>query len=666
MPGIHGNVSTFIDALKSESPLRITSDGEWKALNFFHARIEDILFGKESRWLKLAKGFKQALEELERVPVLFSTSDVQIVNYEHYREGASILLEKLESFDSTAARKALADLKRALVAMEYRLEEANGGYPVGGLPQDQLKDLFESARDWKNKQTFIKHKELSLHDKSALEEVGRHPAFLKLLFSDHDLLEAFFLWSLRDRISPRVFIEYPATQKKLSACYLDGRLGRMGGRHLKIKKVYNTDSGAFEKIVTLPFEGKDINILDDTKAVLFRGNFGMTIGDVFQVFADKPRKAGKLEFMADGIINWNYLLWGWWDEDLQDYHLVDVNQPDWWKALPAFEVISLKCAKEKFGPHLDGRQWNLAMMSRRARANLDFEESHAYLNLAIPQGDGKYAIFPFGKYALEFPATMLEALKDVGKTSKGTVAFPDENVFYTHRQTSRFSVALTEGQGLQFLESVKTDMLLSREGNLIYQIESENCAKWSFQKVEQVVGKYRLPNFFQMPFLRSEPRDQMAKVFAWIHSLPNRWQVPVTTFIHFLLGAWKGVWVFENGRSVWKSLTFHEFWQDTVIYHPSMLHKQQELGILGRRLSMGATFSGASVRKSYHDLLHKLGEFFLAAVDSVFMHGGSRWVKLKKKLLIAYNFILGVKNLHIITLMLKRSAALQVSLQRNS
>ena len=120
----------------------------------------------------------------------------------------------------------------------------------------------------KKEQTFVNHKFLTDADRKTIAEAARYPVFSELLLSNQKLLDSFFLWALRDGISPTVFIEYPALQQKLSKSYLDGRLGRMGSDLLKIKKIYNDESRAFEKIVTLPFEGKDVNILDDSKGVL--------------------------------------------------------------------------------------------------------------------------------------------------------------------------------------------------------------------------------------------------------------------------------------------------------------------------------------------------------------------------------------------------------------
>ena len=159
----------------------------------------------------------------------------------------------------------------------------------------------------------------------------------------------------------------------------------------------------------------------------------------------------------------------------------------------------MKQARERFGPHLDGRQWSIAAVATRQYANLDFEGAHAYSSTAIPTDRGHNAVYTFGKYSVKFPQDLLRAFLNIGQTSEATIACPDENTFYTHRQRSHYCFTVSEEQGLAYLDSIKKDMLIARAGNFVYQIESENCAKWAHEKIEAVVGAHRIPNVFQMP-----------------------------------------------------------------------------------------------------------------------------------------------------------------------
>jgi hypothetical protein len=444
------------------------------------------------------------------------------------------------------------------------------------------------------------------------------------------------VWAIRDGISILPFIAYPRIQKKIVLSGLNGRIGRMGGGSLKIQKVRNGQhpTGVLEKVLTLPFEGRQLSILDDRRIVLFRGNYALTIGEIFEAFKNKKYEPGNLEFMAEGIINWNDHFCGWWYEDAQRYQVIDLSQREWWKQLPLHEILTLKQARKKYGSYLDGRQWNCTTIATRLTSTLDPENSHAYTSVAIPLGDSSYAVYPFGKYAFQFPSTFLAAVKNLGETVDATVAYPDENVYYTHRQRARLSFALSEEQGKAYMESIKRDMVLSRQGNFVYQIESENCAKWTQNKIEEILGNSHVPNLFQIAYLDLEPQGFLALMFTIVKSLPARWQIPITTFLHLPLGAYKGRWIWEDGKRVWKSLTHHSFWQDTVLYHPAVLHRQQEQRIFGRYVASGIRFTRELVLESYYSLLNRLiifGKFLTSSiVRSLKNIFGSRWIFKKK------------------------------------
>jgi hypothetical protein len=612
MVKISNNIRGFNRALREEKSLRVTSEGDFYVTYGFTSFFQRVFGLDQFAWLNISRVFRDVLKEVESIAVdiIISNSNANQADvYKDFIDSAKKILEKLEGFHSDRVREEIVLLKRDLVALLYRIEENNGGLSNSSVSNDQLISLIEAARSWKSSQVVFHDSLLSQDDIITLHEACHYSAFVDIILSNQKLLEKFLIWALRDRISIKTFIEYPSIAQKINDFDLNGRIGRMGGNLLKVVNVQNSEDGSIQKIVTLPFEGRDISILDEKRYVLFKGNYALTIQEIFEEFAKKRYGGSNLEFMAEGIINWNSFHWGWWDESAQKYQLIDLEASDWWKQLPVLEVLSLRNAREKFGTHLDGRQWNVSAIATRERATLDFEGAHAYSSIAIPQGNGKYAVYPFGKFAMKFPETLTKALLNIGHTSDATVAYPDENVYYTHRQRSRFSFAINEQQGLVYMDSIKKDMLLSRAGNLVYQIETENCAKWAHQKIEEIVGHHRIPNVFQMPFLNSEPHGFMETVFAGVKSFPESWHVPTTVIIHFLLGGYKGLWIWEEGRRVWKALTHHSFWNDTIIYHPSMLHKQQELGIIGRHVSQGVTFTKEHIHISFHQLHHKMVVF---------------------------------------------------------
>lgn len=590
MFNIRFNLPTFIRELKRETPLRVSFDGDFYVENFFQSFIRRLFNLNQRRFTEAASAFYHQLNSLESVPVQFSETDVQEVNFSLYVEAGQLLLDKMHPYQSRKAVRVRKQLERAVVALLYRLEGDNGGFNPVEPDVGLYHQLLHAASVWKLTQPIFPEKRLDADEKFQLLNVSRYPVFANLVLKQEDLAEELFLWVLRDRLDVRPFVEFPHQQWKINRYALNGRLSKLGGKDLAIQKV-DCENG-FKKILTLPFEGKAVSILDENKSVLFRGNYGMTIREVFECFDYKRIEAGNLEYMADGIINWNAHHWGYWDADLKDYVRIDFDKDAWWKELPVLEHLNLQEARKMFGKHLTGKEWNLALISTRMSQDLDYENAHAFTSISAPQGDGSYIVYTLGKFTFTFPETLLQAFLNIGETAEATIAYPDENVFYTHRRKTRYSYAISEIEARRYFESVKKDMLLSKEGNFIYQIESENCAKWSYEKLTTVVGQKRVPEIFAMPFLESEPHGVIEKVFGVIKSLPLSWQIPVTTSIHFLLGGYKGRLIIEDGRAIWKSLTHHKFWDDTVIFHPSMLYKQQEEGNIGRFVCAGVTLVG--------------------------------------------------------------------------
>lgn len=428
--------------------------------------------------------------------------------------------------------------------------------------------IHDLARDWKESQSLIITKELLPKEMDYLQDVAAHADFMEQLQRNPDLQHDLFKWVIRDGINPQVFIEYPELQKKLVNCHLNGRIGRQGEGILKV----------YPNKVTLPFEGVEYNLLDEKQVVTFKGNYRLTIEHIFEVFKNKGIRVGNLELMADGIINWNIHRLGWWDAAARDYRVIDVDQPGWWKYLPLLQVRTLTEARETYGNHIDGYVWNVAATASRSSPSLDFEKTHAYLEIAVPMGGGLYAIYDFGKFAYQYPATALESLQMLCLTLPATVAYPDENIFYTHRQQAHYSFVLTSEQGIRLMDEISDDIRKAREGNFVYQIESENCAKWSHEKIEKVIGTKKMPNLFKIHLLKTEPMGPCKVLFSIIKKFPSKWHTPVLNSIHLPLGAAIAQQVLENGVLVEKSLAKHQFWNTSVVYLPAFLLHQKFQG----------------------------------------------------------------------------------------
>lgn len=538
------------------------------------------LLGSQETWLlNFSEKFIEHIDSLERIPIHFGLKGeavLQGVNFQGYIHILEILEKKVKS------RKLRHQFHQRIIALRYRLGHSNGGLVLTALQPDILRDLEKTARTWKKLRPLLYEKVLKDRDLRQLEHASCYPEFAELLLIDRSLRERFFDWVLRDHNSAEIFILFPALTKKIVECNLNGRLGRMGARHLCICRVPSSE-GDLQQIVTLMVEGHNYSILDENAVVQLRGNYRLSIRDIFNIFKNKSVEMGNLEVLKDGVVNWNTHYYGYYDADQNKIIEIDLEDREWWKQLPLFEVLSKEQAQMRYGWHLNGINWNAAATASRGSPSLNYEESHAYLELAIPLGDdGRYAIYDFGKLAYKYPANEFEKLAMFADNLHATIAYPDENVYYTHRQHVNHSFCLTHHEGARLMHSIKKDLLEAREGNVVYQIESDNCAKWLHEKLESTVGSQQLPNLFQLPLLDAEPTGFMALAFKLLRALPKPLQVPVFMICHLPFAPFRGTWIRENGKKVYKSLMKHDFWRTGVVYLPAYLHHQKVSGAFVR------------------------------------------------------------------------------------
>jgi len=522
---------------------------------------------------KIAADFSLYFDALEIDPVRFDGG--QSVDFAKVILAAEKLLAQLPFYEE----KNKSSLQRKLTALKYRIEKMNGGTDkLKNCDETLFSALYQTASKWKEKQGIFKDKALSSEDIDVLREAACFEEFARLVNENTSLANSFFLYALRDKCPVDVFVQFPATVGKLSHTNLLGRVGRIGKELLKIE-IERTKQGSLQKILTLPFEGVPASILDGKKTITFKGRYALSIDEIFAFFENKNRAVGNLEFMAEGIINWNVHKLGWWNAEKQEYEVVALFKKDWWKSLPLFEVITKKAAQERYGKHLDGHSWNAAATSTRGTPTMDYDRSHSYLELAVPCKDHEhYAIYDFGKFALKFPASFFEGVQMFCHTLAATVAYPDENAFYSHRQHAQHSFVLKAKEGAKLFEAIRLDLIKARAGNFVYQIETENCAKWLYEKLEGIYGDFY--NLFKMPLLDTTPFGIVYIIFSTICWLPKSVQVRVLTACHIPLGALHSIFIFEDHQWKLHSMSTHVFFKTGEVYLPAFLHSQLESGSL--------------------------------------------------------------------------------------
>lgn len=586
MKKLSENLQHFIQALESDLTIVLNGDG-WREESTCLSWLRKCFHFEGGREISLAKEFLLHLDNLENSPIFFSNANnkacLQPIDYSSYLRAGKAIEKRLESLSSEKAKMVLYELRRRILALSYRLELSQGGQDKTVMfSESLLQALKERAVVWKRSQVSFERKSLTKQEEQQLRRVCSYPFFIALLFSHSAMEDSFFDWILRHGLSPEIYIEFPANQEKIAQSGLQARIGRVGPNLLKLEKRLSlVQEDRWEKQVTLPIEGRQVNLLDENQILTFKGNYQLSLKEILDCFRNKFRFVGNLEFFSEGIINWNDHKLGYWDADKQDYEQINLSKEAWWNQLPHFETLTRTQVFEKYGLHLDGIHWLVAPYATRGSATLDFEQTHAFFEIAIPDSKGDYQIFNFGKFGTHFPTNFIENFEFLCEMMEATIAYPDENIFYSKRQHTLYPYALTSLQGQRLMDKIRADIQRARAGNFIYQIESENCAKWTYEILKEVLGPDQVPNFYRMSLLDTQPTGVVGKLFDMVRLLPRKFQGKTLTHLHFPFGAWKGKWIFEKGKKIWISLMSHEFWHSAEVYLPALLFEHPESEILG-------------------------------------------------------------------------------------
>lgn len=538
----------------------------------FSLRLQRFFLQKNKEEIKALWEMISTLDLLEKEPAIFLDGEIQDQRYAEILISGDQLLQNT-AVQTTAAQDAKEELIRRLIGLQYR---------VGLQKQNFSKSLFvslsEQAKTWKSEQFIYDESELTAEEIIQLEKIASYPLFAKFALENRSILLQVMPWALRDRCPVDIFVEFPKLQQDLFDAELEMKIGHFPEPLVRVEMEMRED-GSLQKVANFLIEGEWVNILDRTRTVTFRGDWKLTFEEIFEVFRNKVRAIGDLEISSKGIVNWNSHKLGWFNSKRGEHELLDLDQKNWWEGLPPLERLSSAQVKERYSVEVDGKNWVIGTHSTRGSLTLDFEQTHAFIELAMPVGNGVYQVYAFGKFGIHFPSNVLENLKLFCETMPAVVATPDENLFYHHRQHRLFSVPLSPRKGLRFMLKLRQDIRRARHGNFVYQIESENCAKWALERLESVAGK--LPNLFYVPLLDTDPQSFVALIWRGIRRLPSWLQTyAITRFVHVPFGAWRGQWVEEKGERVWRSLWHHSFWETGAVFLPAFMNHQLDSGVL--------------------------------------------------------------------------------------
>jgi len=591
---ISDSLASFAEALEHDKAVACDKRGKWHTENIVVRVVRWIFRLEEGRLVDVTKVFNKFLDELEHKAVKFGVSlaDAQKQRqcYSNCMKAAEGITKAMHAhkYKKKESVAQLSLLQQKITALKYRIERENGGLNKKDSPEAALvPELKKKVEAWKKKEPMFMSTELTSEDLRRIDEACCHPEFAKILLKDHRMQMDFFKWVFRDNNGVSQFIQYPAIYRRLKSALLAGRIGRFcKGKMLEIEKRDRKKKEGLRKIISLPFAGKKVSLLNESKEVTLENDWNLTVKKVLDMFANKNNDPERVEFFGEGVglSNWHVHKHGRFNPTTNKYDCIDYSKPEYWWDFPVFEKITKKQLEDRYRlPEITGEiptgHWVALAKSTRQRASLDVDESHGYLGVAIPCADGKYQIFDFGKFAETFPTGAIARTFFITDTLKSRISYPDENTFYSHRQKASVPHVLTPEKGRQLMDVLRRYLILAREGNLVFQFAWENCAYLPQKVLEKTLGKEAkggaAKDFFKMYLLDVQPSNKiLAKVFRWIRKKPEKNREKWIRMIEFVLATWRSEKVKVDGKVVKKSVSNSKFRTTRQAYVPARLHER--------------------------------------------------------------------------------------------
>lgn len=615
---ISKDIENFTKALNGGLSVDCDRTGVWYEDGLCMRFIRWLFGWEDDRLVRVAAAFNKILDQLEKVPVKFNGSpvemDAQKQTFHLHLQAAEAVKKRLEEMNTASCNAMQAELALRVAALKYRIEEANGGLSKeeGTASLALFKEVRALAEQWKQGYDLYTEKTLSASELIMLEGVSRYPEFVKLLIKNSGLSSFFFKWSLRDGCSVDAFVQFPSLSAELKNGLMAGRIGKFSSL-ITLLHQKNLETGEFVKIgeslnpwekhYTLPVEilegetlaVKNESLLDEDKVLNLNLNYKQTMKEVVASVANRNRKTGNIEmlgrrrlengeWLAPRLANYNSIEVAPYNPASKEFELIDLTEKNmgWWKSIPPLDTVEKSELKMLYGINeIKDGEWFAVVRSSREDGELDVVKSHGYLDVLIPDGKGHYMIYPFGKFAAEafWPVTLIEKALFITDTVPGKVQCPDENHYMPQRQQAKAVVPISDKDGLELMEMIRKDLLEARKGNTVFQFPWENCAWWVQKLMEKLLGPAKhggpIPNYFRTPLLDARPKNQpLPLLFRICRSFEGTLQDLVVKVIEFSLLAWRGTEVEVKGKKVEKTVMNSGHMKKLEIYHPSSLHEK--------------------------------------------------------------------------------------------
>ena len=476
----------------------------------------------------------RALKELnqlsrEKTPK-YNTEESQKISDKLAEFQQLCILAKADWFTSL---KQCKELEGRVLALSYRLGKRRGGLDKLSTPAQSVVDHLKGlALNWKQKQVvFGDSPILTTEDEQKLVELS--------LYADsipHIDLDRFFKWTIMNKQSVDLFVQFPSIVKRINQCLLASRVGTFGG----LEFVDNEG----EKDVTLRMESKPVSILDENQQVQFVKGLQVKVEDVFKSFKNKNYDEGIYTyFKNEGVVPWDPNAMGEADASGKAIPIDLTDKDNWYKQLRMMDHFTAEEASERFGIPCDGTNYVLTVVCATQVKELDTFGSHSFLRMAIPDGKGGYDYtYGTGKFSKRYPQGALDGASFFFMPKLDTKQNPDGNEIYTNRKKLEKHYSLDANKGKECLESFRQDIEDSQNERSIFQILRWNCSDWGVKKIRKFVGK-KESELMDVSYLELNPKGALGTVVKILRSTAAWFRRLVLNVIGFIGGGWHGMTV---------------------------------------------------------------------------------------------------------------------------
>lgn len=565
MPLISDSLDQFSHALSTGQLVNVTKEGKWYVECWLMRFIRWLFDLHGPRVRNIINAVQKILTESQRTPLQLNGDFEKYKKIIHAAKCAKKVLKEIHPFDYLKVKNGI---KRNIVALSYWVGEKGGGFEKDtAINPETLAKITALADTFKKSLWQFKSEEGKLHpvDHKMLRQTALYPRFVKLLDKDKDLQQLFFSSIIRYLNPPEVFIEHPEVAGRLKDHHIIGSIGRAAYKNpLKIL----IDEANSTKTVTLPFDGDDRSILDP------KGKIPMPEGEVpiqrmYDDMKAKDFERGEYTFtLNQGFVRFDMHKLAWWSVEKNDWVLIDVTKPRWWREHPDCEFNILKSdVMHRFElKTLADDEWVVFLGSAKSNERTRFDDCHGYAVIAIPNNDGTYDIIAPGKYPDVFPRGVAGYLGFITDTRRASIVVTDYNQTYNAiREHAGMVVVTNEAGGEKFLHAVETSIEHGRKGHSYFAFGWGNCAEIVQRWADKAFGKKSegglIPNLFLAPLTSAGCQEPLDSLIGMFKDLPEPMEKKLIDTTALTLGCQRSVDTFdEEGNpetlSMWTS-PFH-------------------------------------------------------------------------------------------------------------